>query len=205
MKIALLVTTPLPEEWRASAIFNHPDIILVNRLEELTEGSADVYFDFTPEPTEERLGFLATLLPATVFINAVTQTLSSMAMPFIRFNGWPGFGGGKIWELSAGQAQRARASELMTVLGQSYDFVSDVPGLVMPRIVTMIIAEAMMALQEGISSRESIDTAMRLGTGYPYGPFEWAEIIGRERILLLLRALEKSDPLYRKPLELNVL
>ena len=205
MKIVLLVTTPLPEEWQASSIFHHPEVFQISSLEELGNKPADAYVDFFPEPGEERLRLLATMLPALVFINAVTQTSATMAAPFIRFNGWPGFGGGRIWELCAGPAQQPSAADLLTRLGQSFSFVGDVPGLITPRIVAMIIAEALMALQEGISSRESIDTAMKLGTGYPYGPFEWAEKIGKERILLLLRALEKSDPLYRMSLEPHLL
>src|ERR1700710_2457559 len=46
------------------------------------------------------------------------------------------------------------------------------------RVVAMIINEAYYALDAGVSSKESIDLAMKLGTGYPYGPFEWADRIG---------------------------
>ena len=42
----------------------------------------------------------------------------------------------------------------------------------------MIINEAFLALQEGVSTKEEINTAMKLGTNYPLGPFEWVEKIG---------------------------
>jgi 3-hydroxybutyryl-CoA dehydrogenase len=31
---------------------------------------------------------------------------------------------------------------------------------------------------------------MKLGTGYPFGPFEWARSIGRAEVLLMLKSLE---------------
>src|SRR5262249_16378002 len=46
------------------------------------------------------------------------------------------------------------------------------------RILATIINEAAMLLDQGVASREDIDTAMRLGTNYPHGPVEWADRIG---------------------------
>jgi 3-hydroxybutyryl-CoA dehydrogenase len=60
----------------------------------------------------------------------------------------------------------------------------------------MIVNEAYLALGEGVSSREAIDTAMRLGTNYPYGPFEWASRIGLSPIVELLEVLARQNPLY---------
>jgi 3-hydroxybutyryl-CoA dehydrogenase len=60
----------------------------------------------------------------------------------------------------------------------------------------MIINEAYLSLEEGVSSKEEMNTAMRLGTNYPYGPFEWAEKIGPENIARLLTALSRQQPRY---------
>ena len=60
----------------------------------------------------------------------------------------------------------------------------------------MMINEAYMALQDGVSTMDEIDIAMKLGTNYPYGPFEWAEKIGREKITALLEKLSLQNPLY---------
>ncbi len=46
----------------------------------------------------------------------------------------------------------------------------------------MIVNEAFFAFGEKISTIEEIDMAMKLGTNYPNGPFEWAEKIGIENI-----------------------
>ncbi|MBI4423494.1 MAG: 3-hydroxybutyryl-CoA dehydrogenase [Elusimicrobia bacterium] len=40
-------------------------------------------------------------------------------------------------------------------------------------IVGSVAGEARLAAQEGVASRQDIDTAMRLGLNWPRGPFEW--------------------------------
>jgi 3-hydroxybutyryl-CoA dehydrogenase len=37
---------------------------------------------------------------------------------------------------------------------------------------------------------------MKLGTNYPYGPFEWSEKIGLFNIVSLLQKLSKKDKRY---------
>jgi 3-hydroxybutyryl-CoA dehydrogenase len=68
--------------------------------------------------------------------------------------------------------------------------------MITPRIIAMIINEAWFSLAENISTRDEIDTAMKLGTNYPYGPFEWGEKIGLNRIIELLNELQKTDKRY---------
>ena len=67
----------------------------------------------------------------------------------------------------------------------------------------MIINEAYFALEDNVSSKAEIDTAMKLGTNYPYGPFEWASVIGTENILTLLQKLYLTDSRY-KPSQLLI-
>ena len=63
----------------------------------------------------------------------------------------------------------------------------------------MIINEAYYTAQEGTASREDIDMAMKLGTNYPYGPFEWSERIGINHIYELLEAIydDTHDERYK--------
>ena len=60
----------------------------------------------------------------------------------------------------------------------------------------MIINEAYYALEENVSTKQQIDIAMKLGTNYPYGPFEWGEKIGIEKIYLLLKKLSAQNKRY---------
>jgi 3-hydroxybutyryl-CoA dehydrogenase len=72
-------------------------------------------------------------------------------------------------------------------------------GLVSPRVVCMIINEAYYTVQEGTANREDIDKGMKLGTAYPYGPFEWCDMIGIANVYKTLQALYEDtfDERYR--------
>ena len=81
---------------------------------------------------------------------------------------------------------------LMEKLKTDFRIVKDQTALVSPRVIAMIINEAFMTAEDGTASREDIDTAMKLGTNYPLGPFEWAEKIGIQCVFNLLSALYKE-------------
>jgi len=63
-------------------------------------------------------------------------------------------------------------------------------------VVSTIINEAYFSIEDEISSREEIDIAMKLGTNYPYGPFEWSKLIGLKKIYSLLERLSKENSRY---------
>jgi 3-hydroxybutyryl-CoA dehydrogenase len=81
-------------------------------------------------------------------------------------------------------------------LGKNFELTADQPGFIAPRVIAMIINEAYFAKTEGVSSEEEIDIAMKLGTNYPKGPFEWKKEIGVEQILALLLKLSSTDTRY---------
>lgn len=90
------------------------------------------------------------------------------------------------------------ARSICEKLKTEYKIVTHQAGMVTPRILCMIINEAYLTLQEGTATREDIDLAMKLGTNYPYGPFEWAERIGLKSVVEVLNAsrIESGDPRY---------
>jgi 3-hydroxybutyryl-CoA dehydrogenase len=61
----------------------------------------------------------------------------------------------------------------------------------------MIVNEAFFALGESVSTMPQIDLAMKLGTNYPYGPFEWSNKIGLKNITGLLNELSKEEKRYQ--------
>jgi 3-hydroxybutyryl-CoA dehydrogenase len=71
--------------------------------------------------------------------------------------------------------------------------------MVTPRIIAMIINEAYFTLQERTATRSDIDVSMKLGTNYPFGPFEWATKIGLKNVYNLLNALynDTKDERYK--------
>jgi 3-hydroxybutyryl-CoA dehydrogenase len=84
------------------------------------------------------------------------------------------------------------AESILTGLGFAHSVVPDRTGLVFPRIVSMIINEAVQVYAEKIATKEDIDTAMKLGTNYPYGPLEWADRLGIELVFNILSALQRD-------------
>ena len=145
------------------------------------------------ERQARRIQTLSRLLPLPVFINSVIRPVSAVHPDFIRINGWPGFLEMPLLEAAA---QEDSAKKARRIFGDLILFVKDVPGFVNPRIISMIINEAFFTLGAGTSSRAEIDTAMKLGTNYPLGPFEWKEKIGGHRVAALLTALQEEDGLY---------
>ncbi len=131
-----------------------------------------------------------------VFINSVIETLEQNNLPgnFSRINGWPGFLKRSTWEIAAGNINMA--GSVFEQMGWKIVFVKDEPGFVSARVISMIINEAFFALSDNISSIEEIDLAMKLGTNYPFGPFEWGEKIGLQNIYPLLHKLSAMDKRY---------
>ena len=74
-------------------------------------------------------------------------------------------------------------------VGKEIEIVQDRVGMVLPRILCRIINEATFAVTEDIASPQDIDTALKLGINFPFGPFEWAEQIGLKQVYAVLMAL----------------
>ncbi|MGB0454391.1 MAG: 3-hydroxyacyl-CoA dehydrogenase family protein [Bacteriovoracaceae bacterium] len=64
--------------------------------------------------------------------------------------------------------------------------------------LAMIINEAYFSLEDGLCTKEDIDTAMKYGVNYPLGPFEWADKGSLKSIVYLLDDLfeAKKDKRY---------
>lgn len=152
-------------------------------------------FDFTPDKV--RIGQLSQLLPRPVLVHSVMHTLAEIGQPFIRINGWPGLLERTPCELAAGHRSAETEVELLfNSLGWPCRIVPDIAGMISGRILATIINEAYFTLQDEVSTKEEIDEAMRLGTGYPLGPFEWGQRIGLASVLSLLGALSRENSRY---------
>ncbi len=136
------------------------------------------------------------VLKKPVFINSVNYTLqeSGAAENVIRINGWAGFLKRSSWEV-AGKLND-NSLHILKAINKKIIIVPDEPGFISARIIAMIINEAYFAKDENVSTEKEIDTAMKLGTNYPFGPFEWAQIIGIKNIYTLLKTLSKTDSRY---------
>jgi 3-hydroxybutyryl-CoA dehydrogenase len=83
--------------------------------------------------------------------------------------------------------------------GVQTHLVTDLPGLLLARILVVIANEAWETAHHGVATPADIDLAMRLGTNYPLGPFEWSALWSPGLVVTLLDALWAAyhDPRYR--------
>jgi 3-hydroxybutyryl-CoA dehydrogenase len=139
--------------------------------------------------------YAATAKP--VFVNSVIDCLQELNTPInvLRINGWNGFLQRPVWEIAGTVNDNSKA--IVEKIGKKIIEVKDEPGLVAATVIAMIINEAHFAWGENVSSKEDINTAMKLGTNYPYGPFEWADKIGINNIFNLLHKLSLQDTRYQ--------
>lgn len=159
--------------------------------------NADIFLDLDFVNDAGRCERLSKLRPALVMVNAVVATLQEIGRPFVRINGWAGFRERKLHELvTPDEGTTQRLQDLYAKLGYTYRLVPDTAGMIAPRIVAGMINEAWHAWEEEVSTKEEIDTAMKLGTNYPFGPFEWGDRIGLGQITNLLWSLSRTDPRY---------
>lgn len=77
--------------------------------------------------------------------------------------------------------------------------VFDYPGFISNRILMPMINEAIFSLMEGVASKESIDSVMKLGMAHPMGPLTLADFIGLDVCLAIMNVLYEgfNDPKYR--------
>jgi 3-hydroxyacyl-CoA dehydrogenase len=54
----------------------------------------------------------------------------------------------------------------------------DTPGFIVNRLLVPYLMEAIRMVERGDASKEDVDIAMKLGAGYPMGPFELADYVG---------------------------
>lgn len=169
--------------------------------------SADVVFDFTLDDEPENIEHYLTYEHLTVFCNMPKMSLAEVryynpeiACTLIRFNGLPTFFNRSLLEISLLQPEdKGKVEQICSALDTGFRIVADRVGMATPRVVCMIINEAYYTVQEGTASREDIDQGMKLGTNYPYGPFEWCERIGIAHVYELLEAVyeDTKDERYK--------
>lgn len=186
------------------------ELIEINKVPVFIRANAEEYFSGVPDADviidlrEEVFIKDYADIKEPVLINSVVKTLIDIdAGPNIyRINGWPGFLNKPVWEIAG--SNMAAINELSGLLEREFVVVGDQPGFISAKIISMIINEAYMTLNEEISTKQEIDIAMKLGTNYPYGPFEWADRIGIQHINSLLERLYVSDKCYQpSPLLVN--
>jgi 3-hydroxybutyryl-CoA dehydrogenase len=86
----------------------------------------------------------------------------------------------------------AEALSLCRAIGKETIVVEDRPGFATSRISSLIGNEAWHMLMEGVATAEEIDRAVKLGLGFPMGPFELGDLVGLDTRLSVLRYLHQT-------------
>lgn len=169
--------------------------------------NSDLVFDFIIEEEVHQFE-IYNEYAATAFINTCKVSLGELVhltdhalqSTIFGFNGLPTFLSREVMEVSLWKPEdEPRLRKICNELKTDFLLVDDRVGLVTPRVVCMIINEAYYTVQEGTATRKDIDLAMKLGTNYPYGPFEWCQRIGVKHVYELIEALydDTKDERYK--------
>jgi len=83
--------------------------------------------------------------------------------------------------------------------GTPVSMLRDSPGFVAQRVLAMIVSIGTEIAQQRIASPADIDTAVRIGLGYPLGPLAMGDALGAATVLEILANLHRltGDPRYR--------
>lgn len=157
---------------------------------------ADAYIDLEYESVARQPADWAFGGELPVVVNDVLKNEDYLPSNFARFNGWPSFISHPVAEVSGAAAIREKVTAVFAAFNRSTEWVPDLPGFITARVVCMIINEAWFSLEEQVSTPDEIDTAMKLGTNYPMGPFEWGRTIGLAQVYRLLDKLSKENSRY---------
>ena len=91
------------------------------------------------------------------------------------------------------------AIQLISKCGKVPVTVKDYPGFVANSILMPMLNEAIILLEKGVSTKEGIDTIIKLGLNHPMGPLELADYIGLDVCKDIMESIynETKDPKFK--------
>lgn len=197
MKVIVLANTEQKEELTGLGQNIGAEVIFVTDPETLGNiNDATACIDLLFDNSQEQIKKLNEWQFPVIIVNAVVNPLTELNTTFVRINGWPTFLKRPVIEAAGKEDIRQKAEQVFALFNKKIEWVADIPGFISARVIASIINEAYFAVGEEVSSKDEIDTAMKLGTNYPYGPFEWCKKIGIKNIFNLLTRLSKEQKRY---------
>jgi 3-hydroxybutyryl-CoA dehydrogenase len=88
----------------------------------------------------------------------------------------------------------ATARAAVTAAGHTPVACPDRPGFIVDSLLFPYLNDAVRMLEAGYAGVADIDAAMRLGCGYPAGPFQQLDSVGLDTALAVQRALHRAEP-----------
>jgi len=187
MKTGILASADRQNAWPTSSEA-HSQISWVQNSQDAAHFDVfiDLNFDAHPERIRDYAGNTQTIFLLSAVNHTPEAALFQVGIPYqgeklFGINAIPGFLERSTLEISDPFGKKEDVTEVLNKLPRV--------GMVTPRIVFMIINEAYYTMQEGTAAAPDIDTAMKLGTAYPHGPFEWKEKCGIANVYRTLEAM----------------
>ena len=93
------------------------------------------------------------------------------------------------------------ATQFGASLGKTKVTAKDTPGFIVNRLLIPYILDAVRVYEDGLASREDIDTAIKLGLNHPMGPLTLLDFVGLDTCLFIADAMydEYKDSRYAAP------
>ena len=81
------------------------------------------------------------------------------------------------------------AWSFVQTIGKTPVAAQDTTGFIVNRLLVPYLLEAIRVLEAGVASRDDIDQAMKLGCGYPMGPFTLLDLVGLDTTLFVAEVM----------------
>jgi 3-hydroxybutyryl-CoA dehydrogenase len=95
----------------------------------------------------------------------------------------------------------AAAHEFGASLGKTMVTAKDTPGFIVNRLLIPYILDAVRVYENGLATKEDIDTGIKLGLNHPMGPLTLLDFVGLDTTLFIADAMfeEYKDERYAAP------
>ena len=102
---------------------------------------------------------------------------------------------------TADEATYRDAKAFAEALGKVTVTAKDTPGFLVNLLLVPYLCEAVRAVEQGLATKEDVDTSMELGCGVPMGPIKLLDFVGLDTTLYIMDVLfdELHDPKYAAP------
>jgi len=99
------------------------------------------------------------------------------------------------------EASAKAATEFVRSVGKVPVLAKDATAFIVNRLLVPYLLDAVRVYEGGLASLEDIDQAMKLGCGYPMGPFTLLDLVGLDTTMYVAEVMfdEFREPRYAPP------
>ncbi|MBM4445953.1 MAG: hypothetical protein FJ023_01200 [Chloroflexi bacterium] len=84
------------------------------------------------------------------------------------------------------------AREFLARVGITAVNLGETPGFILDRVIASIVNEAAVMYSSKLATKEDIDNMMKVCVNWPMGPFEFADILGVDKIVEILDSMSQQ-------------